>query len=107
MLKRLRRISCAAGFAILYAGPLFPQEIDQDKKAVIEHSDTSRVWLSGQVNIIHQQHSAFSARYSAENSLRPQREKATSLLLTLYTGIQLTSSTELLFDIESAVGHGI
>jgi len=108
MLKRLRRILCAAGFAILYGGPLFPQEVEQNNEnTVIERSDASRVWLSGQINVIHQQHLAFFAKYSAENSLRSEREKATSLLLTLYTAIQLTSSTELLLDIESAGGRGI
>src|SRR2546427_9267831 len=107
MLKRLPRLSCAASFAILFASPLFPQEVEQDTKTVVEHSETSRMWASGQINVIHQQHPSFFARYSGENSLRSSREKATSLLFTLYSGIQLTSSTELLLDIESAGGRGL
>jgi hypothetical protein len=74
---------------------------------LFEHSNDSRIWLSGQVNVIHQQHPSFFAKYSGDNSLRPEREKATSRVLTLYTGFQLTKSGEVLFDVESAGGRGI
>ena len=52
---------------------------------LFDHSNDSRIWFSGQVNVIHQQHPSFLAKYSGENSLRPEREKATSRVLTLYT----------------------
>src|SRR5689334_21064517 len=77
----------------------------QSQPGVFEHPDDSRIWLSGQINVIHQQHPAFSADYTGANSLKPGREKATSRVLTLYTGLRLTNSTEVLFDAESAGGR--
>jgi hypothetical protein len=80
---------------------------DQDKPALFHHSDVTRIWLSGQINVIHQQHPSFFAKYTGENSLIPEREKATSRVLTLYTGLRLGKSTDVLFDVESAGGRGI
>ncbi len=80
---------------------------EPDKATLFDHSDTSRIWISGQINIIHQQHPGFSAKYTGENSFLPGREKATSRVLTLFTGFQATKSTEFLVDIESAGGRGI
>jgi hypothetical protein len=74
---------------------------------VFDHPDNSRVWISGQINVIHQQHPSFFAKYSGENSLRSEREKATSSVLTLYAGFEVTKSTEVLADFESAGGKGI
>src|SRR2546428_14182817 len=74
---------------------------------VFSHPRTSPFWISGQVNLILQWHPRFPARYSGENSLRPEREKALSRLLTLYTGVQLGQNTELLLDVESSSGRGI
>src|SRR2546426_5256244 len=78
-----------------------------DKPTIFDHSDDSRVFVAGQMNFIHQQHPPFPAKYTGENSLRPEREKATSRVLTLYTGIEVTKSAEILFDLESAGGRGI
>src|SRR5205807_3359952 len=72
-----------------------------------KHSDSSRFWISGQENIIFQGHPSFDARYSATNSLKPIKEERTSFLSTLFLGLQATSTTEILIDIESAAGHGI
>lgn len=66
-----------------------------------------RWWLSGQFNVIYQWHPAFRAAYTGTNSLRPEREDATSRLATLYTGFRLGARTELLFDLESAAGGGV
>ena len=66
-----------------------------------------RFWLSGQVNLIRQQHGEFRAKYTGANSLRSEREHATSRVLTLYAGFQLTKRLEILADIESAGGAGI
>jgi high affinity Mn2+ porin len=66
-----------------------------------------RIWVSVQANIITQLHPAFRARYSGPNSLRPESERATSRVFTLYTGLRLTRTTEVLFDLESAGGRGI
>ena len=68
---------------------------------------TDHVWLSGQTNFIRQSHGAFPALYSGPNSLSPDKEHATSRVLTLYTGLRLTSRLEILFDVESAGGDGL
>jgi high affinity Mn2+ porin len=69
-------------------------------------SDT-RFWLSGQMNFIFQTHPPFRARYSGKNSLNPQYEKATSRVLTLYTGVRLNNSTEMLVDVEETGGTAL
>ncbi len=74
---------------------------------VYPHSLTSRYWVSGQMNFIFQAHPDFPALYSGENSLSPHYEKATSRVLTLFTGFQATRNTDLLLDIESSGGRGI
>jgi hypothetical protein len=71
------------------------------------HSETSRFWVSGQMNGIFQAQPSFPAKYSGVNSLHNFGESATSRVLTLYTGWQVTPSDELLFDMEEAGGHGI
>lgn len=71
------------------------------------HSQTSRYWISGQANIILQWHGPFRAPYTGPNSLRPAAENATSRLYTLYLGYELTSTTEVFLDMESAGGHGL
>src|SRR5262249_44003755 len=79
----------------------------QDASTVFHHSDTSRFWIAGQLNVIHQQNPSFFARYSGENSFGPDRQKATSRVMTLYTGFELTKSSEVLVDLESAGGRGL
>jgi len=74
---------------------------------VFPHSETARWWISGQVNIVFQAHPDFHALYSGPNSLSADGEHATSRVLTLYTGYQLSKHTEALFDLESAGGRGI
>jgi hypothetical protein len=74
---------------------------------VFPHSETARWWVSGQVNIVFQAHPDFHALYSGPNSLSSRGEHATSRVLTLYTGYQLSKQTEALFDLESAGGRGI
>jgi high affinity Mn2+ porin len=78
-----------------------------DTLTLFPHSDTSRYWISGQANIILQWHGAFPAKYSGTNSLRPEAENGTSKVYTLYLGYELTSTTEVFFDMESAGGHGL
>lgn len=67
----------------------------------------NRYWLSGQANFIFETHPPFDARYSGKNSLSPRYEKATSRVLTLYTGVRLNNSTELLLDVEEAGGAAL
>jgi len=66
------------------------------------HLKNTRYWLSGQANFVFQTHPDFHAAYTGQHSLSPYYEKATSRVLTLYTGIRLNGSTELLVDIEEA-----
>lgn len=75
--------------------------------AAAKSSFWNRFWVSGQANFIYQQHGDFYAEYSGTNSLRNTSEHATSSVLTLYTGFQITKHLEILADVESAGGAGI
>jgi high affinity Mn2+ porin len=80
---------------------------DNDPLTLFPHSETSRYWISGQANIILQWHGSFPAKYTGTNSLRPEGENGTSKVYTLYLGYELTHTTEVFFDVESAGGHGL
>jgi high affinity Mn2+ porin len=80
---------------------------DAASVTLFPHSDTSRYWISGQANIILQWHGSFPAKYTGTNSLRPEAENGTSKVYTLYLGYEVTSMTEVFFDMESAGGHGL
>lgn len=71
------------------------------------HSETARWWISGQGNVVFQWHPTFSAAYSGPNSLSTQAQSATTHIFTLYTGYELTNTTEVLADVEDATGGGI
>ena len=71
------------------------------------HPESDRVWLSGQANFIFQTHPPFHALYSGKNSLSPDYEKATSRVLTLYTGYRFSDSTEVILDVEEAGGAAL
>lgn len=79
---------------------------DSPPVTMFPHPD-ARYWISGQANFIFQAHPAFPALYSGPNSLKDTGEHALSRVLTLYTGVEITPGTELLFDVESAGGRGI
>ena len=74
---------------------------------MLPHFRSTRFWLSGQANFIFQTHPDFHADYSGPHSLSPDYEKATSRVMTLYTGVRLNNSTELLVDIEEAGGAAL
>jgi high affinity Mn2+ porin len=78
-----------------------------DPEAMLPHLKDTRFWLSGQMNFIFQAHPDFHAAYSGPNSLSPHYEKATSRVMTLYTGVRLNKSTEVLVDIEEAGGAAL
>ena len=59
------------------------------------------------MNFIFQTHPPFEAKYTGPNSLQPDYEKATSRVLTLYTGYKFNGSTEALVDIEETGGQGL
>lgn len=71
------------------------------------HSQTARYWISGQDNIIFQWHPSFETAYSGQNSFRSQVENATSNVATVFLGYQLSNTTELFADVESAAGGGL
>jgi high affinity Mn2+ porin len=80
---------------------------DDANESMFPHFKDTRFWLSGQANFIFQAHPSFPAPYSGLHSLSPNYEKATSRVLTLYTGVRLNNSTELLADIEEAGGAAL
>jgi high affinity Mn2+ porin len=71
------------------------------------HSQTARWWISGQENIVTQWHPSFDAKYTGPNSFRAEAEHATSNIGTLFTGYQLTGTTEIFMHFEMADGGGI
>jgi len=87
--------------------PGAPSDANADPEAMFPHFKDARFWLSGQMNFIFQTHPDFHAGYSGPNSLSPRYEKATSRVMTLYTGVRLNNSTELLVDIEEAGGAAL
>jgi high affinity Mn2+ porin len=80
---------------------------DEGTEAMFPHFGDTRFWLSGQANFIFQTHPPFHAAYSGTNSLGPHYDKATSRVMTLYTGVRLNNSAELLVDIEEAGGAAL
>jgi len=78
-----------------------------DPEAMFPHFENTRFWLTGQANFIYQTHPPFYAAYSGKNSLDPNYEKATSRVMTLYSGVRLNDSTELIADVEEAAGAGL
>ena len=78
-----------------------------DALTIFPHSDSSRYWISGQANIVFQWHPTFPAKYSGPNSLSPGAQSATTHILTLYTGYELSHTTEVFADVEDATGGGI
>src|SRR5271169_2466580 len=71
------------------------------------HQEWSRLWLSGQANIISQWHPPFPSPYQGPNSLTPEAQDATSRVLTLFTGMELSGTAEILLDVQETGGHGI
>ncbi len=80
---------------------------DDPVESMFPRIRNTRFWLSGQANFIFQTHPPFHAPYSGKNSMSPNYEKDTSRVLTLYTGVRLNESTELLIDIEEAGGTAL
>jgi high affinity Mn2+ porin len=81
--------------------------VDESTETMLPHFKSTRYWLSGQANFIFQTHPDLPALYSGPHSLSPNYEKATSRVLTLYTGVRLNNSTEVLVDIEEAGGAAL
>ena len=75
------------------------------------HPENARYYIAGQANIILQAHGPFHSPYQGPNSLQARGEYKTSLVGTLYLGLQLNHnprySTDAIVDLESAGGRGI
>ena len=78
-----------------------------DVETIFPHTLTGRYWVSGQANVILQGYKAFNAEYSGPNSLTNWSQSATTHLLTLYTGYEVSQSTEVFADIEDTTGNGV
>jgi high affinity Mn2+ porin len=68
---------------------------------------SDRFWLSGQANFIFQANPSFFAKYDGPHSLGPNYQKATSRVLTFYSGVRLNNSSEILVDIEETGGAAL
>jgi high affinity Mn2+ porin len=95
----------AAAFAPDQTAPA--ESTNDDAPTLFPHSENSRYWISGQGNIVMQWHPSFPAKYTGPNSLSPGAQSATTHILTLYTGYELSHTTEVFADIEYATGGGI
>jgi high affinity Mn2+ porin len=84
-----------------------PETVDSGVPTMFPHPSEGRFWISGQMNFIFQANLPFYAEYSGAHSFQPYYEHAISHVLTLYTGMQLTQSTEILADAEDAGGLGL
>ena len=80
---------------------------DDPSLIMFPHAEWDRLWLSGQANFISQWHPAFHSPYQGKNSLTPEAQDATSRVLTLYTGLRVTNTTEFLCDVQETGGHGL
>ncbi len=81
---------------------------EAEPKSVFPHpGDQSPIWVSAQANGIFQAHPPFPAAYSGPNSFQTNYQKGFSRVYTLYTGLRLSHSVELLADVEEASGSGM
>jgi high affinity Mn2+ porin len=88
------------------ADPADPQA-DVAPETMLPHLRDTRFWISGQANFIFQAQPSFYAKYSGMNSLNPNFHTALSRVVTLYTGVRLNNSTEILVDVEEAGGTAL
>jgi high affinity Mn2+ porin len=80
---------------------------DYNTEAMLPHFGSSRLWLSGQANFIFQTHPDFPALYSGPHSLHTYYEEDVSRVLTLYGGLRLSNSFEIIGDLEEAGGGAL
>jgi hypothetical protein len=80
---------------------------DDPALTMFPHSQTRRWWISAQDNIISQWHPSFDAKYSGPNSFHSHAESATSNIATVFTGLELTHTTEVFMHFEAAAGGGL
>jgi high affinity Mn2+ porin len=87
--------------------PTPPGDAPDEPSTVLPHPNDTRWYIGGQFNTIFQGHPSFRAKYSGPNSLHSNAESEDSRVYTLYTGLELTGTTEVLLHLESTSGRGI
>jgi hypothetical protein len=80
---------------------------DEAPTTMVPHFPEGRFWISGQNNAIFQAHPPFDAKYSGPHSFQTRYQEATGQVTTLYSGMQLGKSGEVLLDFEIASGLGL
>jgi high affinity Mn2+ porin len=83
--------------ALALPAPAEPQEAQPEE----------RVGLHFQATVATQAHPSFSAAYSGRNSMSPDAESATSVVMDLFAGLRLWSGAEVYFQPELAGGRGL
>lgn len=85
--------------------------LDESTPKMFRHPDSTRWIVAGQANIIFQSHGPFHSPYEGTNSLLGRGEYKTSLLGTIYTGLELSRNprygSDGLLDVEAAGGRGV
>jgi len=111
LIRNFLRSLCLSVLVIAGGATVVPAQTVSDtppaETTIFQHSDDSRWWLSGQVNLIWQAHGRLTSPYQGDNSFRPDPEQALSRVWTVYTGVKLPDHVEFLFDVESAGGRGL
>src|SRR5215475_4922246 len=103
------------GASLLAMNPsLFSQQAGPDplpdtpSTTMFPHPENAPYFITGQANIILQGHGPFHSPYEGPNSLQARGEYKTSLVGTLYLGLQLNRkpryATDAIVDFESAGG---
>jgi high affinity Mn2+ porin len=77
-----------------------------DNDYVLPHPD-AKWWLSAQANLIWQFQPGFDSPYQGTNSFRSDDHRALSDVETIYGGYQITRTTAIIIDGESAGGSGL
>ena len=100
-------MACAAGCWSQSTASKPEADAPDEPATVLPHPDNTRWYIGGQFNTVFQWHPSFGAKYSGPNSLHTKAESEDSRVYTLYTGLELTGTTEVLLDMESTSGRGI
>jgi high affinity Mn2+ porin len=84
---------------------------DATRVSMFAHSSATRYWISGQLNVIFQAKPGFHSSYEGPNSFDNASEYKTSILDTLFLGMQphrhLRYNTDFILDVEESGGRGL
>lgn len=98
-----------AGFAVLAICSAVAEQLPEPSRQAAGFADAimSRMWLSGQINIVAQGQLSFPSAYEGTNSFRSGRRGQASRVLTLYSGFRLSGHTDILFNVERTSGANL